>query len=207
MIAPGAMDSEQIAQPEAPPRRRVLLASAPILVGPADAAAHFGVAERTWQSSSRGTRLGGQGANTGPRCGRRGVDRSHRAIAAARPCTPCADSCVRDPGQSRRSPSGGAPQSGGCSRTTPPGAGDCEQGGSCGIRGGGPMSACSSTPADLHQCSATTRTGRPCPMPADRIWAGRPVCHVHDPAGTCQRNLALVRHRDRTLPLFEGASR
>ena len=38
------------------------------------------------------------------------------------------------------------------------------------------------------QCSRLTRKGFPCPIHADRVYEGHPVCHVHDPAGLAAEN-------------------
>lgn len=45
----------------------------------------------------------------------------------------------------------------------------------------------------MERCSATTKKGTPCPIWADRVHDGVWFCHVHDPAGVAQANLALVR--------------
>lgn len=38
------------------------------------------------------------------------------------------------------------------------------------------------------QCSCLTRKKAPCPFNADRVFEGKPVCHVHDPNGTAAKN-------------------
>jgi len=41
-------------------------------------------------------------------------------------------------------------------------------------------------------CSAITNQGLPCPIHGDRLVGGKWICHVHDPDGTCQKNIRLV---------------
>ncbi len=42
-----------------------------------------------------------------------------------------------------------------------------------------------------HRCCATTKKGKPCPIQADRLTDGKPYCHIHDPLGTFQQQVAV----------------
>lgn len=54
-------------------------------------------------------------------------------------------------------------------------------------------------------CSAWTKSGEPCRVPADRFHQGRPVCHLHDPEGRHHRKLQAARWRRGQLALFSEA--
>lgn len=45
------------------------------------------------------------------------------------------------------------------------------------------------------KCSAITKKGWQCPIPADREISGEWFCHVHDPFGTYQRQLMISRKK------------
>ena len=36
----------------------------------------------------------------------------------------------------------------------------------------------------MPHCESTTKKGNLCPILADRLYQGKWVCHIHDPAGT-----------------------
>ena len=43
------------------------------------------------------------------------------------------------------------------------------------------------------RCSCLTKKHKPCPIFADRITEGKPYCHVHDPRGAFQQQVAANR--------------
>lgn len=47
--------------------------------------------------------------------------------------------------------------------------------------------------AKHKQCFARTKKGYPCPINADRLNDGKPVCHVHDKNGEYRRKLPEMR--------------
>lgn len=51
--------------------------------------------------------------------------------------------------------------------------------------------------AKARWCLATTSTGRPCSIPADRLRADGWYCHVHDPEGVCRANAGRAMKRPR----------
>lgn len=49
------------------------------------------------------------------------------------------------------------------------------------------------------QCYRRTMEGKPCGIPADRVEKnGKPVCHVHDPAGVFQQQQSKRWAADQT---------
>lgn len=45
----------------------------------------------------------------------------------------------------------------------------------------------------MIKCPCLTKKGKPCPINADRIHDGKPICHVHDPNGLSAINAQRVK--------------
>jgi hypothetical protein len=43
------------------------------------------------------------------------------------------------------------------------------------------------------RCSCLTKKHKPCPIHADRMTEGKWYCHVHDPRGTFQKQVAAMK--------------
>lgn len=58
----------------------------------------------------------------------------------------------------------------------------------------------------LKKCCSRTKRNQPCPIPADRQRDRLSYCHVHDPEGAYQQQIAARRRGETTPMIFATAS-